>query len=190
MAIGNLKIENYVPVVKLNKGIYTAQTFKMKAGTTCTLPAATTIGGSSVAALTTITSTSANSLTVGRQGTTAPAFNVDSSTASQAAGLNVVGAVAAGTVAVAAISSGAAANLSIDAKGSGTIAIAGTSTGVVSIGNATSKVNFAITGIADGTGSTGTLLKVGGTGRPQTTAQSGWLPVQVAGVAAWIPYWV
>jgi hypothetical protein len=98
------------------------------------LPSGTTIAGSAVTALGTITSSSATALTVGLNGATNPAFNVDSSTGSQAAGLNVAGATAAGTVAVSVISSGAAANLSIDAKGTGTISIGGVSTGIVAIG--------------------------------------------------------
>jgi hypothetical protein len=45
--------------------------------------------------------------------------------------------------------------------------------------------------IADGTGSTGTLLKVGGTGRPATTAQYGWLSIgyDADGNELFIPAW-
>lgn len=96
-----------------------------------------TLGSSTL----TVTSASANSLAVGLNGATNPAFNVNSSTASQAAGLNVTGAIAAGTVAVAVISSGANANLSIDAKGSGTIGIGGTSTGAITLTRATTMSN-------------------------------------------------
>ena len=93
-------------------------------------------------------------------------------------------------MAIAAISSGTNEALTIDAKGSGAITVGGTSTGDVTVGTASSNyVNFARTGIADGSGSTATLLKVGGTGRPATTAQAGWLPIKVAGVASWLPYW-
>jgi hypothetical protein len=81
----------------------------------------------------TVTSSSSTSVTVGPNGGTNPAFQIDSATASQAAGLKVTGATAAGTVALASISSGAAANLSIDAKGSGTIQLGGTSTGTVTV---------------------------------------------------------
>lgn len=83
----------------------------------------------------TITSSSANALAVGRQGTTSPALNVDASTASSATGLNIKAAAAAGGVAVSAISSGTNENLTIDAKGSGTITLAGTSTGNTIITN-------------------------------------------------------
>jgi hypothetical protein len=54
-----------------------------------------------------VTSASATALAVGLAGATNPAFQVDASTALQAAGLKVTGAVAAGTVALAVISSGA-----------------------------------------------------------------------------------
>lgn len=81
----------------------------------------------------TYTGASAVALAVGLNGATNPAFVVDSSTGSQAAGLSVTGATAAGNVAVAVISSGAAANLIINAKGTGTIGIGTVSTGAVSI---------------------------------------------------------
>lgn len=83
------------------------------------------------------TSASATSFAVGLAGATNPAFVVDSSTASQAAGLKVTGAVAAGTVAAAVVSSGADASLTINAKGTGTIGIGSVSTGAVTITPAT-----------------------------------------------------
>ncbi len=106
-------------------------------GGTVTLPSTTTIGGSSVSALGTITSASANALSVGLNGTTGPAFNVDSSTALQADGLNVKGAAAGSGVAVSTITTGTNAPLTIDSAGSGTITIAGTSTGAITLGTAT-----------------------------------------------------
>jgi hypothetical protein len=87
--------------------------------TTATLPAGTTIGGSSVSALGVVTSASATALAIGLNGATNPAFNVDSSTASQAAGVKVTGAVTGGTVNIAAIDSGSNTNLSITPKGTG-----------------------------------------------------------------------
>lgn len=80
-----------------------------------------------------ITSASATSLAVGRLGATTPAFSVDSSTASQVAGLKVTGAATAGTVAVVVTDSGADANLTLNAKGAGTIGIGSVSTGRVTI---------------------------------------------------------
>jgi len=149
-------IENYNTEVQYEGGLNTAKPVDFSAAATVKLPAGTTINGSSLTSLGSITSSSANAFSVGLNGTTNPAFNVDASTGSQAAGLNVVGAVAAGTVAVAVASSGAAANLSVDAKGTGTIAIGGTSTGAVTVGPATTFTNGIV--IASGkaiTGSTG-----------------------------------
>lgn len=80
-----------------------------------------------------ITSASAVSLAVGRQGSTTPAFTVDSSTASQVAGLKVTGAATGGTVAVVVTDSGSDANLTINALGTGTIGIGSVSTGRVTI---------------------------------------------------------
>lgn len=80
-----------------------------------------------------ITSASATAFAVGLAGATNPAFQVDASTALQAAGLKLTGAVAAGTVALAVISSGGAANLTLNAKGTGTIGIGSVSTGAVTI---------------------------------------------------------
>jgi hypothetical protein len=85
----------------------------------------------------TVTSASAVALAVGLAGATNPAFVIDSSTGSQAAGFKITGATAAGTVAAAVISSGADANLTINAKGTGTIGIGSVSTGTVTITPAT-----------------------------------------------------
>lgn len=81
----------------------------------------------------TITSASASALTVGLNGATNPAFAIDDSTASQAAGFKITGAATGGTVALAAIDSGSNTNISLNAKGSGTIGIGSVSTGAVTI---------------------------------------------------------
>jgi hypothetical protein len=83
---------------------------------------------------TTITSTSATSLVVGANGSTNPAFTVDSSTASQVAGFKITGAATGGTVALVATDSGSNTNLTFNAKGTGTISIANISTGNVIVG--------------------------------------------------------
>lgn len=101
----------------------------------------TTINGA-----TSITSSSATSLAVGLNGATTPAFVVDSSTASQAAGLKVVGATTTGTVAVVTVG-GASVNLTLNATGTGTIGIGSVSTGAVTITPATT-----ITGLITATG--------------------------------------
>jgi hypothetical protein len=84
-----------------------------------------------------ITSTSANALTVGRQGATNPVLNVDASTASVVTGLNLKGAAAAGGMALSVTSSGTNENLTIDAKGSGTLTLNGTATGGITLTRAT-----------------------------------------------------
>lgn len=104
-------------------------------------------GGVITTGTTTVTSASASSLAVGLAGATNPSFKVDSSTASQAAGLSVKGAATGGTVAVAAIDSGSNTNLTINAKGTGTIGIGSVSTGAVTITPATT-----ITGATTHTG--------------------------------------
>lgn len=100
--------------------------------------AGTTINaGTNITAAGTITNTSADAsaLAVGLAGATNPAFVVDASTATQAAGLKITGAVAAGTVAAAVVSSGADASLSVDAKGTGTLTLQGTATGNIIVGD-------------------------------------------------------
>lgn len=79
-----------------------------------------------------VVSSSATALTVGLNGATNPAFQVDSSTALQVSGLKVTGSVTAGTVAITTTDSGANTSLSIDAKGAGQVAI-GSASGSVSI---------------------------------------------------------
>lgn len=150
-------VEDYVPVIKYN-GLNTATAVDFSGSATVALPAGTTIGGSSVAALGTITSNSANALAVGRNGTTNPVFNVDDSTSSAATGLNIKGAAAAAGVAVKALSSGTDENLTIDAKGAGTITLNGTATGAVILPAAVT-VASAATIAGAGTGANGIKLK-------------------------------
>lgn len=92
-----------------------------------------------------ITAAAANAFTVGANGTTNPTFNVDTSTASVATGLNVKGAAAASGVALSVLSSGTNENLTIDAKGSGTISLNSTATGAVVIGPGGSRLAISST---------------------------------------------
>jgi len=163
-------VESALPVVMSN-GLNTNRAVDFSNAPTAAFPAATTIGGSAVSALGVITSASANALAVGLNGATNPAFNVDSSTGSQAAGLNVVGATAAGTVAVVVTSSGAAANLTVNALGTGTIGIGSVSTGRVTITPVTT-----ITGLVTLTG--------GLTSVAAATLKSGTAVPATAGAAA------
>jgi len=91
-----------------------------------------------------ITSASFNSFTVGLNGVTNPAFNVDDSTASSVTGVSIKSAAAGGGVALSTTSSGTNEALLISAKGTGGITIGNTSTGAVTINPAvslTSTVN-------------------------------------------------
>ena len=90
----------------------------------------------------TVTSASATAFTVGLTGATNPAFTVDSSTASQVAGLKVTGAATGGTVAIVATDSGSNTNLTVNAKGTGTIGIGSVSTGAVTVTPATTFVGI------------------------------------------------
>jgi hypothetical protein len=80
-----------------------------------------------------IATTSPNALSVNAGAGVNPAFQVDTSAASQAAGLKITGAVAGGTVSLAAIDSASNTNLQINAKGSGGISIGNVSTGSIAI---------------------------------------------------------
>jgi hypothetical protein len=99
-----------------------------------------------------VTSASATSLAVGLTGATNPAFTVDSSTASQVAGLKVTGAATGGTVAVVATDSGSNTNLTVNAKGTGTIGIGSVSTGAVTITPNTVVTGTLGVGTSAGTG--------------------------------------
>lgn len=110
------------------------------------LSAGPTFTGTMSSANHTITSTSANALAVGANGTTNPVFNVDDSTASVATGINIKGAAAGAGVAVSTISSGTNENLKIDAKGTGTVVINGTATGNVGIGVASPAQKLDVAG--------------------------------------------
>ncbi len=152
-----LYIENYVPVVKYG-GLNTLTDVDFSGASAVALPAGTTIGGSSVVALGTITSNSAQAFAVGRNGATNPVFNVDDSTSSAATGITIKGAAAAAGVAVAAISSGTDENLTINAKGAGTLSLNNTATGAVVLPAAVTVASGATIAGA-GTGTNGIILK-------------------------------
>lgn len=91
----------------------------------------TTSGNQGVTGTLTVTSSNASALTVGLNGATNPAFQVDASTGSSATGIKVKSAAAGGGVAVSVVSSGTNENVKYDAKGSGTVSIGSVSTGNV-----------------------------------------------------------
>lgn len=85
----------------------------------------------------TITASSASAITIGPNGSTNPAFKVDSSVGSLVAGLLVTGAVTGGTVALSAIDSGSNTGIKINAKGSGNITLGDISTGGITLARLT-----------------------------------------------------
>lgn len=91
-------------------------------------------GTSALGGAMTITSASASALTVGLNGATNPAFQIDASTGSSATGIKVTSKAAAAGVNLDVISSGTNEGLVINAKGNSGITIANTSTGVVDVG--------------------------------------------------------
>lgn len=93
-----------------------------------------------------ITSSATTALSVGLNGTTNPALQVDASTASQAAGLKIKGAVTGGNVAVSAIDSGANTNLLVDAKGTGAVGINSVTGGPITLGGATTASSTLLVG--------------------------------------------
>jgi hypothetical protein len=129
----------------------------------------TMTGNLAVTGTTTITSTNASALTVGRQGATDPVLKVVANTASVATGISITGAAAAAGVAITAISSGTNENMTIDAKGSGTISLGATSTGAIVLARATG-----ITGAATITSASAASLTVGlnGATNPAFTVDS------------------
>lgn len=118
---------------------------------TIKLPSGTTIGGSSLTALGTITSTSAQALAVGRQGLTNPVLNVNASAATVVTGITLVGAAAASGMAITTTSSGTDESLTIDAKGAGTLLVQGTATGAFLVADATNPA-LSVVHTTEGTG--------------------------------------
>ncbi len=157
-------LEDLLPGVLYN-GLNTAKAVDFSGAPSCALPAGTTIGGSAVAALGVITSTSATALAVGPAGATNPTLVVDASTASAATGIKVKSAAAAGGVALSVVSSGTNEALSIDAKGSGAINIGTTSTGFIYLGKgsvSTPIYSGAVTSIATQNGTPTIAQLLGG----------------------------
>ena len=118
---------------------------------------------------TVITATSANAFAVGQNGVTNPAFNIDTSTASSATGINIKSAAAGAGVAVSALSSNAAENLTLDAKGSGTITFGSVSTGNIVLSRATSIATSTTTPIVYGGTTASSTLTLGSTSGVGTT---------------------
>lgn len=167
MAIGTKRIEDFLPVVRYNEGLYTELPLYVAGDLTVT--GNTSIGNAVTDTLTvigasTIQSTAAAAFTVGAAaGGATPAFSVDASTASQVTGLKVVGAASGGTVAVVVTQASGNANLTINALGTGTIGIGSVSTGAVTITPATTVTGLltataGLTSVAAATLKSGTAV--------------------------------
>lgn len=118
----------------LTSPIFTNPVLGTATGTSLALGGCT-IGGAALCAsgTVTITSSSASALTVGINGATNPAINVDASTASSATGINIKSSSAGGGAFISAISSAANEGLNINAKGTAGISIGNVSTGTVTV---------------------------------------------------------
>ncbi len=185
----SVKIEDHLPVVKYN-GLNSAVAVDLSGAPTTALAANTTIGGSTVVALGTITSTAAAAFAVGANGATGPSFQVDDSTASQASGVKVVGGTATQAPVIQVISTGSNAGLDLEALGTGKLTLNKTTNTDVQIGGATGQADFQIAEVTGATGATATLVTVGAAANgPTTAAQDGWLRVKIAGTQVWLPVW-
>lgn len=168
--MSSILIENVLNEVRAAGGINTGM--PIVATGTVTLPAGTTIGGSSVSALGVVTSISANALAVGRQGATNPVLNVDASATTVVTGINVVGAAAASGVAVTTTSSGTDESLIVNAKGAGLLTLNATATGNVVIGHGLTATTATLTG-AGAVGLTSLVTKIVTTGANALTLADG-----------------
>lgn len=135
-------IEDYVPVVKYN-GLNSLKAVDFSGSATAALPAATTIGGSAVVALGSITSTSATAFTVASTGSNY-GLQVDESTASAITGLKIKAAGTGDGVAISALG-GTNELITLDAKGSGTVSINASGTGAITLGRATTVTTGDVT---------------------------------------------
>lgn len=112
-----------------------------------------------------ITSASTIALAVGLNGSTNPAFVVDSSAASQASGLKILTAIAGGGVDISVIDSGSNSPLSINAKGTGGISIGNVSTGAITLSRATTlsgALTYGGVTLANSVVGTGSMVLSGG----------------------------
>lgn len=164
-------IENSVPTVKYN-GLNTLKAVDFSGAPSVALPAGTTIAGTTATGTSTITSTSANALTVGANGATNPVIKVDASASSVATGVSITGAAAASGVAVATISSGTDEALTVDAKGAGLLTLNGTGTGNVKIGHGLTGSTQSLSG-AGAVNLTTTITKITSTGANALTLADG-----------------
>jgi hypothetical protein len=91
----------------------------------------------------TVTAQNASAFTVGRQGATSPAFQVDSSISNSVTGLKVTAGIAGGGLTLAEVGGNTDESLTISAKGAGTVTLAGTSTGAIQFFSSSNKITSA-----------------------------------------------
>lgn len=108
-----------------------------------------------------VQTTGTSALTVGQNGATNPAFQIDTSAASQATGVKITGSAVGGRAFISTISPGTNEILNIDAKGSGGVVIGSASNGPVNLAAAGGGVNV---GSALTYGGVGLAFAVTGTG--------------------------
>lgn len=127
--------DNYPPVQ--SAGLNTAKAVDFSAAPSVALPAATTINGSTVTSLGSITSVSATAFTVASTGSNY-GLQIDESTASAITGLKIKAAASGNGVALSALG-GTNEKLKLDGKGNAGVDIntASSTAGVVTLGNST-----------------------------------------------------
>ena len=87
-----------------------------------------------------VTRQSTTALAVGRQGSTSPALQVDSNSASSVTGLKITAAAAGGGLALTTVGGNTDENLTLSAKGAGTITLANGSTGDIQFFTSSNKL--------------------------------------------------
>lgn len=147
--------------VDFNAATFTSQAWRSTGATIGPTGLGTFTGLASTGALT-VTSSSANALTVGRLGATTPAFQVDASAATSTTGIKVTAAAAGGGAFLSAIA-GSATNetLYINALGTGAVHVGNVSTGNVNLATTGAAVRSLPTTDATGTTVAGTILDGG-----------------------------
>jgi len=125
-----------------------------------------------------VTTNSAIGLTVGAGGTTNSVLTIDGSTASQASGLRIKGAISGGQVAIDLTDPGASTGLTINSKGAGAVTIGNVSTGGVNLGSATTVTSNSVTSL--NVGPNGTTNPVFGVDSSVASSQAG---LRVSGAA-------
>lgn len=139
------KIEDNHPPIQ-SAGLNTAVAVDFSAAPSVALPAATTINGSTVTSLGSITSVSATAFTVASTSTNY-GLQVDESTSSAITGLKIKAAASGAGVALSALG-GTNEGVKLDGKGTGTVGIntVSATSGLVTLGNSSSLAGAAVNG--------------------------------------------